>query len=318
MSKNYDFKSQPLEGGEYRSVTDVYRFQLERGKIKTVKEINNTSVSVEYTAINVGKNKLTTFLGSTTESKYGYAADFDLVSRDYIKSIATHNYTTAEDLDVVTSMDDKYQSIKKDIEDNYLGDEKNSRLLELDKNYKFIMDSNVVQSTDVALKNESAINKLKLTCANAYENAINKKNSEFVETEYGNISGWKTACEEIGSQLESYKAKFEKFKVDLYDTDNKEGAAEYANSLLKTINAGLAGVKEKHVAVGEKISASREDRVKELWSLIETKANATYLSDNTYASDLEKYQGFLKNSLPASGVDKRLKAILNDFIPGDI
>lgn len=317
MSKNYDFKSQPLEGGEYRSVTDIYKFQLERGQIKTVKEINNTSVSVEYTAMNVGKNRLTTFLGSTTESNYGYAADFDLVSRDYIKSIATHNYWTAEDLDVVSSMNDRYQSIKKDIEDNYSGNEKESRLLELDTNYKFIMDSNVVQPTDVALKNESAINKLKLTFANAYEDAVNTKNSEFVQTAYGDISGWKSVCEEIDIQLESYKAKFEKFKLDLYDTDNKEDT-KYRNSLLKAINAGLTGVKEKHVAVGEKISASANDRVKELWSLIETKAKATYLDDNTYASDLEKYQGFLKNSLPASGVDKRLNAILNDLMPGEV
>lgn len=317
MSKNYDIKSQKLEGGEFRSVTDVYRFQLERGKIKTVKDINEVSVSVETFHVTTPKNQLTTFFGSTTESKYGYAKEFDLVSRDYTKAITTHNYSTTAGLDVVTSMQDKYQSLKKDIEYNYSGKEKDSRLLELDKNYKFIMDSNIVQPTDLVLKNESAINKLKLTFANAYENAINTKNSEFVQKAYGNMSGWKSTYEEIDSQLESYKTQFEQFKVALIDTDDKEGATEYANSLLKTINAGLNEVKEKHVATGEKISSSTSDKEKELWSLIETKAKATYVTENTYASDEEKYQAFLKNSSQANGVDKRLNVILKDLLQID-
>lgn len=318
MFKDYDIKNQPLESGEFRSVTDVYRFQLERGQIKTVKEINDVSVSTETFHVTTPKSKLTTFFGSTTESKYGYAEEFDIISRDYTKAITTHNYSTTADLDVVTSMQDKYQSLKKDIEDNYSGTEKESRLVELDKNYKFIMDSNIVQPTDLVLKNESAINKLKLSFANAYENAINTKSSEFVQKAYGNMSGWKNTYGEVDSQLESYKTQFEQFKVALIDNDDKEGDAEYANSLLKAINEGLNGVKEQHVATGEQISSSTSDKEKELWSLIETKAKAPYIADNTYASDEEKYQAFLKYSSQANGVEKRLNVILNDLIQIDI
>ncbi|WP_455714225.1 hypothetical protein [Anaerosporobacter sp.] len=316
MFKDYDIKSQPLEGGEYRSVSDIYKFQLERGKIKTVKEVNNVALSVEtYQGIDQ-KNKVTTLLGPTIESKYSYAIELDLESRDYAKAIATHNYSAAAGMDVISSMQDKYQSIQKGIEDTYSGDEKESRLIELDEGYKFLMDSNVVQPTDAILKNEIAINKLKLAFANAYENAKNTKSSESVQTTYGTMFDWKKASEEVASQLENYKTKFEQFKVAVIDTADKEDDAEYANSLLKTINAGLNEVKEKHVATGEKINSSTNDREKELWGLIETKASS-FVTDNTYASDEEKYQAFLKNSSQANGVDKRLNVLLNDFIQKD-
>lgn len=72
--------------------------------------------------------------------------------------MSNHDYATAAGIDVISAMDEKCQSIKAEIE--YSGEEKDARLSELEDNYKFILDSNVISSTDLAIKKESAINKL--------------------------------------------------------------------------------------------------------------------------------------------------------------
>lgn len=306
MTNNITFSATTLHG----TVPTVDRQDADQ-RIAALE--SGEEVSAEYNAMDIGKNTFQTFFGASTESKYGYAAEFDSVSRDYAKAIATHDYSSAASMDVVTSMNEKYQTLKQEIEDNYSGDEKESRLAELDQNYNFIMDTNVVQSTDTIIKNESAINKLKMTFANAYENAKNTKSSSFVQTAYGDMSGWKETCEEVNEQLEHYKKMFEQFKEALNDKDS-EGSAEYANSILKDINAGLTGVKEKSVVTGQSISESSNERVEELWSLIETKSQNTYSLDKKYATDEEKYQTFLNDSKQSSAIDKRLSEILNEII----
>lgn len=306
MTNNITFSATTLHG-------IVHSFDRKDADKRIAALESGEEVSVEYNAMDIGKNTFYAFMGVSTESKYGYAAEFDSVSRDYAKAITSHDYSSAASMDVVTSMNEKYQTLKQDIEDNYSGDEKESRLAELEQNYNFIMDTNVVGSTDLMIKNESAINKLKTTFANAYENAKNTKSSSFVQIAYGDMSGWKETCEEVNEQLENYKKMFEKFKEALNDKNN-EGSAEYANSILKDIDAGLAGVKEKSVATGHRISKSSNERVKELWNLIETKSQNTYSLDKKYATSEEKYQAFLNDSKQSSAIDKRLSEILNEII----
>ncbi|MCM1500163.1 MAG: hypothetical protein NC124_17005 [Clostridium sp.] len=268
----------------------------------------------EDSIIDIGKNKFSTIFGATTESKYGYAAQFDSVSRDYAAAMSNHDYATAAGIDVISAMDEKYQSIKAEIEEKYSGEEKDERLSELEKNYKFILDSNVISSTDLAIKNESAINKLRNAFAEAYDNAKNKKSSQFIETAYGSLANWSGACGEIDSQLKSYKELFEQFKEALYSSQDRNGGREYAGSLLKTINSGLAGVKEQNNTLGKRVNDGGSQRAKELWSLIEKKAETCFSDNNLYKSDGEKYQAFLKDTAHTSAIDNRLDEILKEIL----
>lgn len=271
----------------------------------------------EDSIIDIGKNKFSTIFGATTESKYGYAAQFDSVSRNYATAMSNHDYATAAGIDVISAMDEKYQSIKAEIEEKYSGEEKDERLSELENNYKFILDSNVISSTDLAIKNESAINKLRNAFAEAYDNAKNKKSSQFIETAYGSLANWSGACGEIDSQLKSYKELFEQFKEALYSSQDRHGGREYAGSLLKTINSGLAGVKEQNNALGKGVNDGGSQRAKELWSLIEKKAETCFSDNNLYKSDGEKYQAFLKGNAYNSAIDSRLDEILNEILGGE-
>lgn len=267
----------------------------------------------EDSIVDIGKNRFSTIFGATTESKYGYAAQLDSVSRDYATAMSNHDYAAAAGIDVISAMDEKYQSIKEEIEKKYSGEEKDARLSELENNYKFILDSNVISSTDLAIKNESALNKLRNTFARAYDNAKNTKSSQFIETAYGSLANWSGACGQIDVQLKSYKELFEQFKETLYSSKGMNGDKKYADSLLKTINSGLAGVKEQNNSLEKEVDNGGSQRTKELWSLIEKKTE-TYFSNNNYKSDEEKYQAFLKDTAHTSAIDNRLNEILNAIL----
>lgn len=268
----------------------------------------------EDSIIDIGKNKYSTIFGAATESKYGYAAQLDSVSRDYAAAISNHDYATAGSIDVISAMDEKYQSIKAEIEEKYSGEEKDARLSELENNYKFILDSNVICSTDLAIKNESAINKLRNAFAKAYDNAKSTKSSQFIETAYGRLANWSGACEEMDAQLKSYKELFEQFKEALYGSQDTNGNKEYASSLLKAINLGLAGLKEQNNTLGKGVNDGGSQRAKELWDLIEKKAQTHFSNNKLYKSDEEKYQAFLKDAAHTSAIDNRLDEILKEIL----
>lgn len=177
--------------------SNVYIKKNEVNIDKSVAFPKDDNKITEDSIIDIEKNKFSTIFGATTESKYGYAAQLDSVSRDYAVAMSNHGYATAAGIDVISAMDEKYQSIKAEIEEKYSGEEKDARLSELKNNYKFILDSNVIFSTDLAIKNESAINKLRNTFTKAYDNAQNTKSSQFIETSYGSLANWSGACEEI-------------------------------------------------------------------------------------------------------------------------
>lgn len=46
----------------------------------------------EDSIVDIGKNRFSTIFGATTESKYGYAAQLDSVSRDYAAAMSNHDY----------------------------------------------------------------------------------------------------------------------------------------------------------------------------------------------------------------------------------
>ena len=75
-------------------------------------------------------------------------------------------------------------------------------------------------------------------------------------------------------------------------------------------------MKEQNNSLGKGVNAGESQRAKELWSLIEKKAQAYSSNNNLYKSDEEKYQAFLKDSNHTSIIDNRLDEILKEIMGG--
>lgn len=283
---------------------------------KAAEQVKGNNTMQQTTAGNfvIEKGQYATKYGAVTESRYGYAAELDSVSREYATSVYNRDYAGAAGQDVVSAMEEKYKSLKEEIGNSYDGEEKEARLTELDNSYDFIMKNNVVDPTDLALKTTGAINKLKSTFADAYQNAVKTKSSAFVKVAYGDLSGWAEETKQIGQQLENYKDLFKQFKETLKDIHTKDSAAQYADSLLKSVNSGLVNVQEKSTFAGGKHNISDNEKIQEVSELIAKKAES--YKPNSYGTDEEKYSAFLKNYGQTGSIDNRLEEILKEMKNG--
>ncbi|MGN0351885.1 MAG: hypothetical protein ACI4ES_09550 [Roseburia sp.] len=297
------------------TISGQTRYSVDTSKAAgQIAEADNMQVTTAGNFV-VEKGQYATLYGAVTESKYGYAAELDSVSRDYAAAMFNRDYSGAASQNMVSAMEEKYQLLKEEIEGSYEGEEREERLAELDSSFDFIMKANVTDATDLALKSTGAINKLKSTFANAYQNAVQTKSSEYVQIAYGDLSAWGDETEQISQQLNNYKELFEQFRETLQNIHTQNGATQYADSLLKSISSGLVGVQEKNTIAGERISTSDNKRIQELWTLIEKKAES-YMP-NTYGTDEEKYSAFLKNYSQIGNVDSRLEEILKEIENGE-
>lgn len=290
--------------GKYHSMDT----QDVKKKVMAIKPLEE--ISAENNAMVMGKDQFATKFGSKMKSQYGYAAAFDAVSWDYAQAMLDRDYESAANSNVMSSMEDKYQSLKDDIEVNYDGEEKDLRLMELDESFEFFVQENIVKQTDFALRSEKAINNLRATFAKAYEKATQTKSTEFVRVAYGNIAGWKSICDNVDKQLSQYKEMLELFKNSLKEIHENNGAKEYAQSILKSISSGLIGVKKERILTGESINKTASDSEKELWNVIERKSD-TYLSmGKSYGTDEEKYQAYLKDTKQIGAIDKSVEDLM--------
>lgn len=277
-------------------------------KIMDIKPLEE--VCAENNAMVIGTDQFATKFGTKMKSEYGYAAEFDAVSWDYAKAMLDRDYEGAANSNVMSSMEDKYQFLKDDIEANYDGEEKDLRLKELDESFDFFVQENIVKTTDFALRSERAISNLRATFAKAYEKATQTKSIEFVQIAYGNIAGWMSICEDVDKQLSQYKEMLEQFKNSLKEIHENNGAKEYAESILKSITNGLVGVKKERVQAGESINKTDSDREKELWNVIERKSAAYLTMGKYYGTDEEKYQAYLKDTKQMGAIDKSAEDLM--------
>lgn len=74
------------------------------------------------------------------------------------------------------------------------------------------------------------------------------------------------------------------------------------------------GAQEKNTIAGEQINIADNERIQELWTLIEKKAES-YMPN--YGTDEEKYSAFLKNCSQIENVDRRLEEILKEIENGE-
>ena len=236
--------------------------------------------------------------GPAVESKYGYAAEFDNLSRAFARAVYDHNYSSANAGTVVADMEEKYQSLKKDIENNYSGEERAERLAELDKMYDLVMEKNVTGALAVALGNESAMNKIRIG---------------FAKLASPGTENWLGLCAEIDAELERCKGWFEVFKETLANIHEKPENASYADSLLKKMTAGLTAVNETKEMFTRSNNKAAGGAAQEISDLIEQKAQIYSRSGKVSNDDSEKYQSFLENKKQSDALDKKLSELLKSL-----
>ncbi len=280
-------------------------------------KITSQSVSEDDTAVYYNGMKgllegnFVTQFGGCVESKYGYAAEFDGISRAFGKRMDDHNYSAADMGTVVVDMEEKYQSLKADIENNYAGEERAERLAELDKTFGFLMKTNVTEPANVALQNENAMNKLRNAFAKAYENVKRTMSSEFVQIAYGGMENWRELSEEIGAELDYYKGLFVRLKESLENIHKGQENVAYANVLLKKITNGLAGINIKKEGFTQSGKTSVGNTTQKVQDLIEQKGQYCTKAKTTGRANSIKYQTFLQNRKKADVLDKKLGELLH-------
>ena len=87
----------------------------------------------------------------------GYAKEFDDVSKEYADLLLSNKFDEASKTDVLSRLNDKYNSLLEDIEKNYTGEEKEEKLKSLNADFQTVFENNIKKPMDLKLKNELII-----------------------------------------------------------------------------------------------------------------------------------------------------------------
>jgi hypothetical protein len=251
--------------------------------------------------------------GAVVESRYGYASQLDMVSRDYATAIYNRNYNEAVSQDIVAVINDKYKQLVDEIKNNYSGEEQEQRLNELSTNYDEIINHNIVKPLMHNLQFESMANKLREKIGMFYDKTKESEGVSVAELKYGNMADWREITEKIGTQLDNFKTLFDDIREAIKNSKDIDGADKYLDSVLKTINSGMAGIEKEKYEFQNTLDSEENGKLKELWDLIEQKTDVYRDYSKQYASDEEKYQSFLKQSTQFNGIDSRIDELLSDI-----
>lgn len=219
-----------------------------------MEKINSSSVSVKLSKLGLAsaeelKNlpeleKFEDAFESKYETKFGYAYEFDSVSRTYMETVVSkHDYKAASEMNIVSRMEEKYYSIRQSIEESFSGEELTERLAELDKDYKQVLNRNVLDPTKFMLNNEKAINKIRQSMYNAYYKAYQTKSRQYAQAAYGNIEHWGKISEKMESQLKGFLEKLAQLREQM-NSAKENDFGSYADSVLKQIYSGVHGTRE--------------------------------------------------------------------------
>lgn len=282
---------------------------------------NQMIVGVEdkgYIFFDTSEDVYHTSLGQSITSKYGYAEEFDHISRDYAGNIQGqlsdhigNNCSTS----VITDMEYKYNELKKRIEENYTGDEKDARTKELEFSYQYFMKHNITDPTKNKINSQMALNNLRQKFSDLYEMKVDEKGSEYANQVFlGDLSGLKDSCATIKDKLQSCKILFEQFIEILSEAHGKsEEGVSVANQLLQDINTGLFAVHKESNKANEALSQSERDDVQELWALLNMKNDMYQSIGKRTNTDEEKYKSFLDSVKSASGLDSRIDKLVEQL-----
>lgn len=263
------------------------------------------------------KNKVKSAGGRIADSQYGYARVLNEVSADYARAVSgasTPDYENASQYDVISDLNEKYGELRKDIEENYTGKEKEERLASLDEDYAFILDANIIKPMEHSLQYENIANRLRAKIGSFYEKRKEKYGEEVANQAYSNMNNWKEVHDVVSEQLTGYLDILNQLKAMLENADRDAETGKSMDSLLKSINKGMAGVERKKEELSGKIDESEDEQLKEIWSLIDKKLEIVFDGNQTYDSDEQKYKAFLKNVSQTEGLDQRMEEIFSEML----
>jgi DNA repair ATPase RecN len=156
-------------------------------------------------------------------------------------------------------------------------------------------------------------NKLREKIGMFYDKTKESEGVSVAELKYGNMADWKEVTEKIGTQLDNFKTLFDDIREAIKNSKDIDGADKYLDSVLKTINSGMAGIEKEKYEFQNTLDSEENGKLKELWDLIEQKTDVYRDYSKQYASDEEKYQSFLKQSTQFNGIDSRIDELLSDI-----
>ncbi|MCM1083178.1 MAG: hypothetical protein NC428_06825 [Clostridium sp.] len=87
----------------------------------------------------------------------GYAKEFDDVSKEYADFVLSNKFDEASKTDVLARLNDKYNSLLKEIEKNYTGEEKEEKLKSLNDDFQTVLENNIKKPMDLMLRKELII-----------------------------------------------------------------------------------------------------------------------------------------------------------------
>lgn len=174
--------------------------------------------------------------------RIGYAAEFDEISKGYAEALLNHDYDTAANMDILSVMEEKYQSLKAEIEETYSGEEREEKLTKLEKEYMTVWNDNVTKPMEVMLENATVVNKIRKSFAECYEKAAKVRGENAVKAVYGDLSGWKKPISENEKLLENYQSMTEQLKQMFQNINGFHDNMDQAIELFRNINLGLRNI----------------------------------------------------------------------------
>ena len=256
------------------------------------------------------------FLGDTYDSE-GYIDKFDKVSREYRDKMCAVEENAHYDIkgnqhtykgdfrfayiisptETINAMEEKYQELKKGILENYTGEEQKKQLSALDKEFKIVMDKNIVRPIEDTINyNRGIIFYLELF----------SKSSDSKKY-FGNIT--KGDIERFKSEIDKIKKQFEELKKSLEQIHEKEGVLDYIAKIGDMMALSSKNLAKSFNAKFKKVDEKAIEKLEEFGKLSKEKEKLLKYKDKG-KTDEEKYQSAAKNKKELEKIDKRIKSFV--------
>lgn len=266
----------------------------------------NQSIVENARKSNPNAFKEVNFNGRTYVSE-GYLKEFENITKEFTYQMDSRN---TEDVmpsptTTIKSMEEKYQQLKKDITNNFSGEEQKKQLVALEKEFNLVMDQNILGKIDTAIE----MSKGRVRMYEILQEHFGEKNfanSISFSLSKDEIKGWK---EEINKIVD----KFKEFKSAIGAIHKQDGAYEYAMGMADLLainynNTITKSLKEKYNSLDE----NTKSKINELEQLGKEKEKLL-LSNDKDKTDMEKYQNAAKKKLELETIDKKMQAIYEEI-----
>ena len=302
---------------------NVHILTVNNNKIKNDKDDVNVMLDKKdqsqkdiFAKFEKAAGRKTIFLGDIYDSE-GYIDEFDKVSREYRDKMCAveenaryeikgnlhrrrcdfHFAYIISPTETINAMEEKYQELKKGILENYTGEEQKKQLSALDKEFKIVMDKNVVRPIEDTINN----NKAEFFLLEFFSKISDSK------SHFGNIT--KGDIERFKSEIDKIKKQFEELKKSLEQIHEKEGVLDYIAKIGDMMALSSKNLAKSFNAKFKKVDEKAIEKLEEFGKLSKEKEKLLKYKDKG-KTDEEKYQSAAKNKKELEKIDKRIKSFV--------